>query len=425
MREKNRLFTGLVQRLYITWNTFMANDLSTYASAGAYSFLLSALPILLIVLVILLRILNASPEVIRDLLGTNELFSGSLDFSSFLDSVMSIKSFGIFEIIIALSVFSMARKFFTSIQQGMKVIYKKRGKGKPVKENLVVIAGEALLIILIVIMSIFVIAGNAFFKSEMGEKLLGPFFNTLIKNLFAFVPVIIIFSFLFLVYLITPRTRPSALQSFFAAAACLLSLALVQIVFMTFINMSRYNLVYGILSNVIVLLLQVYMFFFLFLFFAQFLYVVQFFESFLLARLYLLPDYDDPEIMKQIERMMFIEPPLFYQRYAVRQKNGTVIFARGEDSRELYYIWQGVINLQLPNQVIEIGRGRIFGEFSSIVGGKRTATAIAITDVILLKVPDVIFQETIEVDGEMSRRTLQMISNYVRKKNADTLSTEL
>ncbi len=424
MREKKDRLKGLAQRLYITWDAFMANDLFTYSSAGAYSFLLSALPVLLMVLVILLRLFNTSPEVIRNLLASNALFSESLDISSFLDSVMSIRSVGLFEVVVGVSIFWMARRFFASIQQGMKIIYRKRGKGKPIKENLVVLAGEAILIILIVIATIFLIAGNAFFGSTLSENLLPPVLFALVKNLFRFAPFIIILIFLFLVYYYSPRTRPGALQSFFASAACTVTFAVVQLLFSSIVNMSRYNLVYGILSNVIVLLLEVYLFFFLFLFYAQFLYVIQFFESFLLARIYLLPRYDDPDPMRQLERMLFVKPALFFREYAVRLQAGETIFTLGEDSTELYYVWQGFVALNLPNQVIEAGCGRIFGEFSGMIGASRTATAVAVTDAVLLRIPGRIFQETIEVDGGLSRRTLQMIADYVRKQNAAPLSTD-
>lgn len=425
MPEKKHRLKGLMQQLYITWSTFMANDLFTYASAGAYSFLMSALPVLLMVLVVLVRFFNTSPDTIRDMLNNSTLFSESLDISTFLNSVMSIKSVGIFEIIIGLSVFSMARSFFVSIQHGMQIIWRKRGKGKPIKENLLLIAGEVLLVILIVVMVIVITAGNAFFKSALSRHLLTPLLYSVVRNLFVFAPLAIIFLFLFLVYYYTPRTRPGALQSLISAAACTVSLILVQLVFASFINMSRYNLIYGILSNVIVILLQVYMFFFLFLFYAQFLYVVQYFESFLLARLYLLPAYDDPDPFRQIERMLFIQSPRFYRRYAVRRKAGDVIFVIGEESTELYFTCQGYVRLNMPNRVMDIETGRVFGEFSSIIGGTRTGTAVALTDVLLLRLPAAIFQETIEVDGEMSRRTLQMIADYVRKKNTDPLSTDL
>jgi len=424
MREKKHPLKGLIQRLYITWDTFVSNDLFTYASSGAYSFFMSAVPIILMVLVILLRILNTSPEQIRELAGNTRGLTGALDLATLLDSVMSIRSVGVFELILGFSVFWMARQFFASIQQGMKVIYRKRGKGKPIKENLVVIAGEVILVILIVSVIIGIIGANAFFRTAFSENVLPPLLFAILKQLFRFALLAVIFIFLFLVYYVTPRTRPRALYSLFAAAACTLSLGIVQIVFQSFVNMTKYNLVYGILSGIIVLLLQVYMFFFLFLFFAQFQYVFQFFDSFLLAQLYLMPAWDAKDPVKQIERILFIEPPFFYRRYAVRMASGSEVFRIGDTSTELYYIWNGAVRLVMPNQVLEIGRGQIFGEFSSIVGGSRTATAVALTDLVLLRIPASLFQETVEVNGNISRRTLQMISDYVRKKNHVPLSTD-
>lgn len=181
--------------------------------------------------------------------------------------------------------------------------------------------------------------------------------------------------------------------------------------------MARYNLVYGILSNIIVLLLEVYMFFFLFLFFTQFLYVSQFFDSFLLARIYLLPAYNDPNPIKQIERSMFIEPRNLYERFALHKKPGEIIFNIGEESNEVYYIWEGNIGLVMPNQVIELQRGNTFGEFACLTGGQRTATAIALGNVTILRIPGTLFLEAMDTDGEMSRRSLQMIADYVRKMN--------
>ena len=65
MRKKKPWLIGFIQRVYITWGAFVSNDLFTYASAGAYSFLLSALPILLMVLVIVVRFVHTSPELVR------------------------------------------------------------------------------------------------------------------------------------------------------------------------------------------------------------------------------------------------------------------------------------------------------------------------------------------------------------------------
>lgn len=422
-RKRNRFLVSL-QRLYITWESFLGNDLFTFASAGAYSFLLSALPVILMVLLILVRVLHTSPESIQSLINENGFDTGSLALSKYIEPITAFRTVGILEIIIGITVFWMARRFFASIQRGMRMIYRKQGKKKPIKENLIVIAGEVILVILVVLLSIFLIAGNAFFKTVLSENLMTPFLFRLFRNLFRFVPFGIIFLFLFLVYFVTPRSRPRKVYSMQASAACTISFFIVQFAFTTFVNLSRYNLVYGILGNIIIIMLEVYIFFFLFLFFAQFQYVVQFFESFLLAQLYLLPPYDDPKIRRQIERIMFIRPPVFYLRYAITKKKGEPIFSMDENSNELYYVWNGAVRIMMPNQVADISRGGIFGELSSIIGGSRTASAVALSDVTLLKIPARLFRATIEIDGAMSRRALKMITDYVRKTNRMPLSID-
>lgn len=414
-KREGFLFT-LLQKTYITIKSFLSNDLFTYASAGAYSFLLSALPIVLLVLVILIRILKTSDQTVREIAGNFGFFSGAIDISTFIDSITSIKSVGLLEIILIFSIFGMARRFFASIQQGIKIIYRKRGKAEAIKENLIVIAGEVVLIILIVLAAIAFTAGKAIINSGIGGNIIGAVFR--------FAPNAIIFVFLVFVYYFTPRIRPRLRQSVSSAAACTLSFSVVQFVFSSFVNMTRYNLIYGILSNVIVLLLEVYLFFALFLFFAQYQYISQFLDNYLLSRLYLLPPYGAPAISDQIERLLFINPSHFNSLYGKTAPAKTVLFKRGEKSTELYYLISGTVHLTLENQVIELTGGNLFGEFSSIAGGKRTATATAVKEIEYLQIPAQLFRDTVEVDPEMSARTLEMIADYIKKKNKHTLSPE-
>ncbi len=423
-QEKQHILLGFAQRFYITWDTFIANDLFTYAAAGAYSFLLSAFPVMLMVLVILLRFLRASPEVVDDLTGSLNVLVSSINIADILRSVMAVKRIGFFEIILGFSIFWMARRFFASIQQSMRVIYRKRGKFKPIKENLVVLGGEAVLVVLIVLGAVTVTAGNAIFGSALTESLLSPLARDIARNVLRFAPIGIIFAFLFLVYYFTPRVKPPAPHCALAAAACTAAILLVQTLFGSLVNMARYNIVYGIFANVIVLLLEVYLFFVLFLFFAQFQFILQFYDSFLLARLYLLPPYHAADIGSQFERVMFINPSLFYRRYALSKREGEVIFAQGEDSSELYYVWAGTVDLVRENRVSEIGRGGMFGEFATLLGIGRTATAVAATDCVVLRIPSELFLETIEVDGKVSHRTLLAVSDYVRKNHLEVLLDE-
>ncbi len=430
MRRKQLWLTETAQRLFITWITFLENDLLIYASAGAYGFLLSALPTALMVLAILVRVLHTAPERIRDLFGKYSGILPSEDFDRLVSSITSVRSVGVFEIILGLSIFWMARRFFTSFQQGMSAIYRKRGRQKPIKETLIVISGEIILVILVVSMAIFLIAGNAVFRTMFARSLLGPVIYGLVRNLFRFVPLGIIVAFLFLVYFFTPRERPTWKTSLLAASACAVSFAAVQAVFRSFVNMTRYNLVYGFLSNVIVILLEVFVFFLLFLFFAQFQYVMQFFESFLVSRIYRLPGRNERDPFRKLERRLFARPALLYRTYAVKFAEGETVYALGEDSTDFYYVWRGSVRITAPSPDGEnertrfLSAGEVFGDLSGLIGGRRTSTAVAASPVLILKLPGRLLREAIEVDGAISRKTLGMVTDYVRETHGATVPSE-
>lgn len=421
MYEKKNWLKELTRRIYITASTFMENDLKTYAASGAYSFILSALPILLMVFVVLLRVFYKTPETILDFFETSINHLSGFDFNGTLTSLISIKSIGLFEIIIGISVFWMARRFFASFQRGLRKIYRKRQKGARITENLLLIAGQVLLVIFIVSIVIAIITGKAFFKSPLAGNLINPILLSIFQKLFRFMPFAGIFIFITAVYFFIPRMRPDFVTSVISGAATTASFSIVQYAFSTFINLTRYNLVYGILSNTIVLILEVYAFFLLFFFWAQFMYVSQFYESFLLSRLCLLPYSSEHNILKRFERMLFIHPLLFYQKYAFSVQEGEILFTLGDNSQELYYIWNGEVVQNIDGQTVISREGAVFGELSSISGGSRITSARALTDSVLLKIPGDIFRETLEVDGELSRKTLQMLADYLSTKNADSL----
>lgn len=404
------------QKLYIAWTSFMSNDLTSYAAAGAYGFLLSALPVLLLAMGVLIRILNTSTSSVQEFVSSMGFISSAIDIERIINSVSSAESLGILEIIVGVSVFWMARRFFVSMQQGLHAIYRKRRQKKPIKENLLVIAGEAIFIIIIALFVIVSTAGNALAKTLIPEFFLTPLMASLMQRLFRFAPYTVIIVFLCIVYWIAPgKHREAPLHSLIASIACTITFMLVQLIFSNFINMSRYNLIYGILSNVIVLVLEVYIFFILFLFFAQFEYVSLFFDSHLLVRLYLLPPYNAANILSQCERSLFLHPVGLYRKYAHSLEAGSVIFEIGERSSDVYYIWSGSVRLITAHHISELDRGCMFGEFSCLIGGVRTATAVCLSRCILLRIPDSLFRETIEISPEMSQRTLQMVAEYVKK----------
>ena len=115
MQKKNkkkpiRIIAG--QSIYLTLNFYFQNNLDNSASACAFGFLFSFIPITMMIVAILVTILHSSPQIINVLLEFAEQFKDVFDIKPFINSLMKIHSFNWVEFLLAVFIFWMARKFF-------------------------------------------------------------------------------------------------------------------------------------------------------------------------------------------------------------------------------------------------------------------------------------------------------------------------
>ncbi len=430
--KQKKAFNDFTQKLYITILSFIDNDLLTIASAGAYNFLLSAIPLIILTITILLRVLNKSPEEIRTLFQKVPMLTKSFNFDSVFSALSNLTEFSYLEVVIGVFILWMARRFFASIQHGMRKVYKKKLKIEPLKISLIVLIGEIIVVNFFVFLFIFFSAGNAIFKSSFIQEMLtkGIFgYHGLTKNIvfllkifFKITPFIFMHLFVFAVYYFMPPIKPSKKNAYFSAFVCTGSYFLIKILFSLFRNTTKFTIVYGFFSNTILLLIQVWFFFFFFTFCAQFMYVVQFFRSFIISQLYRLPKDSDPGFLAKLERWIFIEPPRAYRKNALVFKERDVIFKDGDESSDIYYVIEGtvrIINSNDESKFIDLEKGSSFGEFACLFDGKRMDTAIAQSDCLIAVVPEKEFLETLEIDGAVSRQALKILSNHLLNKKIE------
>jgi CRP/FNR family cyclic AMP-dependent transcriptional regulator len=70
-------------------------------------------------------------------------------------------------------------------------------------------------------------------------------------------------------------------------------------------------------------------------------------------------------------------------------KAGQIIFSESEPGNELFVVQSGTVELRLGNRVLEsLEANSIFGEMALIDKGPRSATAVAVTDVIAVPVTE-------------------------------------
>lgn len=422
-RKRKLTVVTFFQSLYLTVSFFLSNDLFSYASSCSFGFLFSFTPFLMLILAVLIRFLHASPETVTSILENLGKYFEMLDVKEAektVSSLLKVENITSFEIILVVCIIILACRFVTSILSSLRKIFWLEQKNKPIASQFIVILIEAILIVLfsslifIFITMQTVITMPAFepFANKFSD-LLNSVTSTIMKNL----PYVFVFCLTFIAYKIGSRTKPPFFMSAFFAMLCTFSLYIYLTVALNFINMKNYNVIYGVLGNLIILLFCVFVFFVIFLFFAQWLFVYQFFDILLLCELYILPERDNIKLFATIKRSLFIRPDniLLKNANVISLKRGSSIYTKGQDGTDAFYIVEGTVKIERQNHVNYAEKGSFFGEEACLLNEIRNEDAIALTDVKIIKIPEDIFFSLLEHNPQVSKKALAQISKYFSK----------
>ncbi|MBM7023127.1 YhjD/YihY/BrkB family envelope integrity protein [Treponema sp. Marseille-Q4523] len=416
-RHKKRSAKNTVgQLIYLTASFYARNNLYTCAASCAFGFLFSFIPIVMTVLAVLVRIIHASPEIIDSVLSRVSEYKTMFDAESFINGILKVKTFGRIEFVLALFIVLMARKSFAAVMQGMRRIFHKKIKTRAIFNHALIFIGElalvviATLIILIIfaLRNLFTLFPAALQPLEHPPRLaLSPAVITLSE--FALIFIIVL-----LAYRYASETKPDAKLCAACSALCTLSFFTAAKLTNEFLNIANYNIIYGVLSGVMIFLFQTYIFFTLFFIFAQTVYIVQFFDPLLLSELYLLPDRDDTKLNSIVKRTLFITPSAIMNKNNVENyKAGSIIYAKNDRSDDSYYVVSGAVRINRNGNLSYCDRGAFFGEETCILEQVRTSEAKAETDCKLMKISAEEFRSLLEINHKTAEKALSHISEYV------------
>lgn len=436
--ENHRKITlrTVMQSVYLTLNFFVRNDLVSYASTCAFGFLFSFIPVVMMILVILIRVLHANIYAVSSLIGSNQAMEafvqavnaflktnpslgGYFNVESAALSLNSITKITNFEIVIGFAIIWMARRFFVSVMNGMHKVFKQEAKYRPVISQLMSLGGEALLVVLISVIVFAVVTFHAVVKLPLLDELVLRY-PSVFKNIGRIVnviPFLAMFLAVSVCYRIGSASRPRFMAVFASAASCTACFYVFQKLMHIFINVNKYNIIYGVLSGIIVMLMEVFFFFIIFLFFAQFLFVYQFFTTLILGELYLLPARDDVSILAMVRRTLFIRPDTLLNdgEYVVSLNRGEYLYKRGERCRAAYYLAQGTVVVMRPNGISYVECGNFLGEEAFFLDGVRHEDVKASSYAKLIAIPEDIFLKLLERNPRVSKKALSEINGYFAK----------
>ncbi|MCR5622243.1 MAG: YihY/virulence factor BrkB family protein [Treponema sp.] len=413
-RHKELTPRTLLQILYFSVRYTSSNDLFSYAASCAFGFLLSFLPVVMMILTILVRFLHAEGDMVSEVLQYYPLVSSTVNLENLIASLLQIRKITNFEIIVSITTVWMARRFFISLTRSLRRIFRHSDRQQKGFILVFSFATEALMTIGISVLVLLMVSFRSIVRLPILDELtlaypdLMEAFTDLIAGTF---PFILLFIGGVVVYKFMSRTSPTLVQCIFPALLCTFSFWGFRKLMKVFINVNRYNTVYGVLSNAIVLLLEVYFFFIIFLFFAQMLFVNQFFDSLVLGELYTLPGRNETKLKASFKRLLFIRPDSLLERKEniLSLKKGSYVYHQGEAGDFSYYIAEGDVMLSCRNSLRYLGEGAFFGEEAYLSKHERDEDAMAISDCVLIKVPERLFLSMLKRNPSLAQESLSKI----------------
>jgi len=415
-----------VQKLFLTFQLYSENGLANHAAAGAYGFLLSLAPLLLLISIFIFYAFQSSPLSIVNLIKNISLFDFIFDEKWLSGNIFILSRPGIHGLVSVLSILWAGRILALSMQRGLTVIFTGAKSRNPIGNTVVAVAIELAVFIFILIL-IFASQPAMYFFRTLKVFAGNTFLHFITTNIASRIFTVFLLGLItFFAYVYVPINHPkktSALQGaiFFSVAYGCLSLF-----FNTLINPSSYSFLYGALGGLILLIVNIYFLFVFFFWGAQFTFVLDSFEALLFLQ------FRQSRIKATLHGMvrksdlpnrLFFSLDSRLKKYHRKFKKGETIFHQGDEGDDIFFLLEGEVDVIIfasddAGTVADtLEAGSFFGEMGYLLNENRSATAIARTDVSTLSLPPQIFNEIITYDTELCKSIIEHMSRRLSHAN--------
>ena len=226
-------------------------------------------------------------------------------------------------------------------------------------------------------------------------------------------PYLVTVLFFTIVYKVIPPVRISWWNALIGSAIFSALMEMAKHFFGWYVsNYTSYNVIFGSLQTVVILVIWVFYVALILLFCAEIISSFQRRDKVLLEKALLKPGKDRATTDERLFRK-------FGRIYTKEQ----YIFKEGDPGREMYYILNGRVRLekragQVKKVLAELEPGAYFGEMSALIDAPRTASAIASEACHLAAIDGDTFRHLIRESGEMSLFMLKEFSRRIKNTNA-------
>ena len=416
-------FQIILQKLSLAWDLFRKHEMLNHAGAAAFFFLLSMTPFVLLLIVAFDRYLIAFPDA------STNLFAFLKSIHEGLDRELLIKlgllhgksaGIGIFGI---LNMFWAGGCILMAIQRALNLIFPSDKKRSSLMMNIVSFVVLSLLV-LMAITILFLMMGLKYFQAAVTQYPTAiALFHSLWPIVSSVIPPVTILLAVFIAYRFLPFNRPGTGSSVAGALWCSIAIIFLHLIFTNLFIVARYSLIYGVLGSVILMVLLVYFSFVLFYFFAEYTYISDKIDVYLLGRMYFFQSGQGVK-GRRIAKFLFSHPKRLFEKYAVYYEPQEALFFEGDTGRNIYYVYRGSVGVyntidKGEIQIASIGEGEVFGEMAYLLGRARMATVRALESTVLIRIPPDVFEQLLETNIFFAREMVLVLTNRLRKAQVE------
>ena len=177
-------------------------------------------------------------------------------------------------------------------------------------------------------------------------------------------------------------------------------------------NYTRYDVIFGSLETVVILVIWVFYIALIFLFCAEVMASYERRDVLLLERALLMPHRSGSQVDQRL-----------YKRFGRTYPRNSIIFREGDTGREMFYILSGRVGMErvdssVKKLIAEMTPGQYFGEMAALIDIRRSATARALEDSRLAVIDDATLRKLIGHSRDVALSMLQVFSTRLKNSNA-------
>jgi len=433
-----------LQKIYITIQLYTGKGVANHAAACAYAFLLSMAPMLLLIAFFILYAFESSPGAITAMIGTIP-FLGTLFIEEWLSmDLFAFSKLGLPSVIFTLSIIWAVRILAMTMQRGLKIVFPAARKRNPLKNTLITISIAISVTIFLLVIIISSRTALRFYRilDFYPHIWIFQFITSLRGSRISYITLLGIGSYF--VYLLVPVNPPRKFSAFQGALLCSIAYFCTVLILGIILNIARYNFLYGTLGNLIIILINVYVFFTFFFVGALYAFVTDSFDALLFIRIR--QNRSKAAEKKRIKGSpgiihfpvhsalikMNMESPsdLLYRFLYPSEKNlkkylrtyneNDIILTPGNTMEDIFYLLEGEAEILISssngseNSAGILKPDSFFGDMDYLFSEDKHVTIRANTNVKALYLPPTLFDSILKYDTNLDKDIIDKMFHRLR-----------